>query len=762
MFKALKFRKKIVLNVTLAGLILLVIFTIYLDFTVRDRFEGKRFKLPAKVYARALELYPGQRMNHAALTKELGRLQYRSVISVPQVPGTFRSSGKTLEIVTRPFDFTEGPQEPVWLHVEFANDRIEVLADERGDSLPLARLDPPLIGGIYPGNYEDRVLVRLSEVPEALLHALIAVEDRRFYSHHGLDPLGIARAILKTASGKDIQGGSTLTQQLVKNFFLTSERTFRRKFTEMIMALLLEAHYSKEEILETYINEVYLGQDGNRSVHGFGLAASFFFNKSISQLEISEVALLVAMLKGPSYYNPRSHPQRALNRRNLVLDQMAESGFLDETNHRLAKAAPLTVINRPPGGTSPYPAFLNLVYRQLKRDYRDEDLRSEGLRIFTTLDPVVQKEAERALSQGLQRLEEMLRMPLGGLQGALFVTSQQSAEVQAVVGGRDPQFEGFNRALDARRPIGSLVKPVVYLTALQQPESYTLATLLEDSPLVVKQPGAADWSPQNYDKQYRGKVSLHEALVQSYNVPTVNLGLSIGVSKVMANMRRLGVEQELPEFASSLLGANALSPLEVTQIYQTIAGGGFYTPLRAIQSVLTPEGEALQRYPLNVEQVIDPAPHFLLIRAMQDVVHEGTAEALNSYLSSDLNIAGKTGTSDEFRDSWFAGFTGDRLAVAWVGRDDNETTGLTGASGAMSIWAEMMADLHPEPLVLSQPENVEQVWIDPASGLLSARGCHDAIELPFIEGSAPTESASCGPGSVGSTIKSFFERIFGQ
>jgi len=760
--KRRKPRKKLLLVVILAGLGLLALYTLYLDITVRSRFEGKRFKLPAKVYARALELFPEQRLGTAGLVEELGRLHYRAVDQTPLEPGTFRVSGRSLELVSRPFVFADGLQAATWLRVAFTGDKVRSLTGEGGAEVPLLRLDPPLIGGIYPGNYEDRVLVRLAEVPDAVIQALIAVEDRRFYSHHGLDPRGIARAIFKTASGESLQGGSTLTQQLVKNFFLTPERSLQRKFTEMLMALLLELHYSKQEILETYLNEVYLGQDGSRAVHGFGLAAGFFFNKALSQLSVSEAALLVGMLKGPTYYNPRSHPGRALARRNLVLEQMADGGFLAEERLQAARGEPLGVVDRPPGSASPHPAFLNLVYRQLKRDYRDEDLSSEGLRIFTTLDPDVQQAAETALALGLARLEKLRGLPAGTLQGALIATSPESAEVQAVVGGRDPRFEGFNRALDARRPIGSLVKPVVYLTALQHPESYTLATLLDDDPLVLQQPGADDWAPQNYDLEFRGKVSLREALVNSYNVPTVNLGLAVGVDRVMANLRRLGATGELPEFASSLLGANALTPLEVTQVYQTIAGGGFYTPLRGIQAVLTAAGEPLQRYPLNVEQVVDPAPLYLVTTTLQGVVREGTAEPLGRYLPPELELAGKTGTTDEFRDSWFAGFSADRLAVVWVGRDDNASTGLTGASGALTVWGEMMAGLHPEPLVLPRPANVEPVWIDPASGLLSARGCRDAVELPFIEGSAPTESAACGPGSLGGSIKGFFERIFGQ
>ena len=762
MAKRRKPKKRYLINFALAGLLLAAAYTVYLDFTVRARFEGKRFALPARVYARPLELYPGLNLSPAELTTELALLDYRE-LSQPREPGTYHWSNDTLDLTTRPFVFADGPQAAVSLHVKFANGQVRALID-RGDSNPLhlVRLEPALIGGIYPGKNEDRVLVKLDDVPGHLVDALIAVEDRRFYSHHGIDPRGIARAVIATASGDGVQGGSTLTQQLVKNFYLTAERTLRRKFTEMVMAVLLEAHYSKEEILETYLNEVYLGQDGNRGIHGFGLAAPFYFDKPLSHLDISEAALLVGMLKGPTYFSPRSHPKRALERRNLVLAEMAEEGVITEQQLRSAKATSLGVVDRPPRGTSPYPAFLNLVYRQLMRDYRDEDLRSEGLQIFTTLDPRVQHSAESALSQRLTRLEKARGMQPGTLQAALIVTSTQNAEVQAVVGGRDPRFEGFNRALDAQRPIGSLIKPVVYLTALQEPQSYTLATLLDDSPLVLQQPGTDDWAPQNYDKEFHGEVPLRAALVNSYNVPTARLGLALGVSRVMANLRRLGIDRDLPEYASSLLGSNTLSPLEVAEVYQTIAGDGFRTPLRAIRAVLTAEGEPLQSYPLNVEQEIEAAPLYLLTAALQDVVREGTARELGAYLPADLGIAGKTGTTDDFRDSWFAGFTGDRLGVVWVGRDDNGPTGLSGASGAMTVWGDMMAGLNPAPLILPEPENIERVWIDPASGLLSDAGCRDAVELPFITGSAPTESAPCGPRSLGRSIKGWFERTFGR
>lgn len=751
--------KKLLAKGLIVGLLLALSYCVYLDFTVRARFEGKRFALPARVYARPLELYPGLKIGTVDLLAELELLGYRRT-DQPGEPGSYHRSGQVVVLVTRPFTFSDGPQESISLRVVIKDGRVATLEHRSGNTaLDLVRLEPAMIGGIYPGNNEDRVLVRLKEVPQQVVDALIAVEDNRFYSHHGIDPRGIARALLTTLSGGGLQGGSTLTQQLVKNFYLTADRTLRRKLTEMVMAVLLEIHYSKEEILETYLNEVYLGQDGNRAIHGFGLASSFFFDKPLKNISLPESALLVGLLKGPGYYSPRRHPQRAQQRRNLVLAEMAEHEFITKAQLMAARAAPLGIIGRPPRGTSPYPAFLDLVFRQLRRDYREEDLRSEGLQVITTLDPRVQAAAEKALTGRLARLEKSRGSQTAGLQGAVLVTSTQNAEVQAVVGDRVPSYKGFDRALDARRPIGSLVKPIVYLTALQQPRQYTLATLLDDTPLVFSQSGTEDWIPLNYDHQSHGQVPFYAALANSYNIATARLGLALGVDSVMDNLQRIGLDSKPPAYAASLLGANALTPLEVTQVYQTIAAGGFRTPLRAISEVLTAEGQPLQRYPLEVEQVIDPGAHYLITVALQGVVQEGTAQGLAAWLPSALAVAAKTGTTDDFRDSWFAGFTGDRLGVVWVGRDDNQSTGLTGATGAMAVWADMMAGLDPEPLILPQPDTIEEVWIDPASGLLSGSNCSGAVELPFIKGSAPTEFGDCGRPSVGRSIRNWFKRL---
>ena len=734
----------------------------YLDHSIRTQFEGKRWALPARVYAAPLELYPGKKISAAQLSTELAALNYR--YGALDEPGSYARDPSRIDLRSRQFVFWDGEQPSLRLRVSFSGDRIDQLENlDTGKAIPLTRLDPLLIGGIYPAHNEDRILVKLDEVPRVLIQALITVEDRKFYEHYGVDPRAIVRALLANLRAAEaVQGGSTLTQQLVKNFYLSSERTLRRKATEAIMALLLDAHYSKDEILEAYINEIYLGQDGNRAIHGFGLAAQFYFERPLQQLTLTQAALLVGLVKGPSYYDPRRHPKRALARRNLVLAELAKQDVITNDELLRAKTALLDVTPRAPVGTSAYPAFLNLVHRQLRSDYSEDDLRSEGLRIFTTLDPRVQRAAQQALSTRLAALENQRHIPQDALEGAVVVTSGENGEVLAVVGGRRPGYEGFNRALDAVRQVGSLLKPAIYLTALSRPDKYTLATRLDDSPLVWSEPGANEWAPQNYDKQFHGEVPLRTALAESYNVAAARLGLELGLPAIIETAQHLGIERALPPYGSTLLGAVGLTPLEVTQMYQTLSSGGFRTRLRAIREVLTPNGLPLKRYSLAVTQTVDPAATYLVTTALQEVVQHGTATGLRTYLPADLNVAGKTGTTDDLRDSWFAGFTGDKLAVVWVGRDDNQPTGLTGASGALTVWGDMMAMLDPEALAPPMPETIELVRIDPETGLRADTGCDGAVEIPFIRGSAPTETAPCGSGSPGATIKNWFRRLFGQ
>jgi penicillin-binding protein 1B len=733
--------------------------TAYLDFRVRSEFEGRRFALPARIYARPLELHAGLRIPKEAVVQELRELGYRDVPR-EQEYGWYVRTGEGLEIATRPFVFWDGLQAPARLKITFDGNKLSGVADAQGKSVSLARLEPLPIGGIYPAGNEDRVLVRLSEVPQDFVKALVAVEDRKFFSHHGFDVRGLARAGLSLFSGK-VQGGSTLTQQLVKNFFLTPERTLSRKGTELVMAVLLEAHYSKEEILETYLNEIYLGQDKDRAIHGIGLAAQFYFGKEVRHLTLAESALLVGIIKGPAHYDPHRHPARALERRNLVLRETKEEGAITLEQYAAARATSLAVSPKPSLGTSPYPAFVQLVHRQLRRDYDEKDLRTEGLRIFTTLDPRVQRAAEDALQKRLAQFDKDKRFGAAGLEGAVVVTDPQNGEVEALVGGRDPRFRGYNRAVDAVRPVGSLLKPAIYLTALSDPSKYNLLTPLDDGPFVWKSRGTPDWKPANYDKQHHGLVPLRTALAQSYNVATARLGTDLGVDKVLENVRRLGVDRPMQPYASSLLGAVEFSPLDVAQMYQTIATGGFRTPLRAIREVTTQDGNPLKRYALATEQAFAPEPMYLLAAAMQGVVSEGTGQGLKNWLPPELGIAGKTGTTDEQRDAWFAGFTGDRLGIVWVGYDDNRAARLSGAAAALPIWGEMMAALDPEPLALPKPDGVEVVAIDPQTGLRGS-GCPGAYEIPFVAGSAPEERAPCADGKTVEKVRGWLDRIFGR
>jgi penicillin-binding protein 1B len=614
---------------------------------------------------------------------------------------------------------------------------------ENGAKQALMRLDPAIIGRIYPNHHEDRVLLRLEEVPAGLVAALLSVEDREFEHHHGVSPRAIARAVFANLrAGALVQGGSTLTQQLAKSYFLSAERTWWRKLNDAVIALLLEAHYDKGEILEAYVNEVYLGQDGRRSIHGFGLAAQFYFGRDLDALQLPELALLVAVVRGPSYYNPRRHPRRATKRRNLVLEQMRELGIISATRAKRVKSLPLGVTPAS-RASSRYPAFVDLVRRQLRRDYRDEDLRGEGLRIFTTLDLRTQRIAESALATRIARLERDKGGGRSVLQGAIIVTAPQSGEALAVVGGRNRGGAGFNRALDAVRPVGSLIKPAIYLAALEQPGRYTLASRILDEPISIRTATGTPWQPKNYDDRVHGRISLYEALVKSYNLATVRLGMEVGLDQVTNSLQRLGVERPLDPFPSLLLGAAELSPVEVTQMYQTLAGGGFRVPLRAIREVTSARGEPLSRYPLSVQQAFQPGPVFLVVEAMRGVMNEGTGRSARARMGANLVMAGKTGTTDDLRDSWFAGFTEDLLAVVWLGHDDNTPAGLSGAKGALQVWIDMMKSLGPRSLRAQTPSGVEWAWTDLQRGLITENGCPGAVRFPYMRGSEPRR-VHCG------------------
>lgn len=749
--------RRILLYVLLAGFIGFVVYTLFLDYRIRKQFEGKRWALPARVYARPLELYPGMVLSRRQFERELRLLKYRYT-SHPKDPGSWSRLDNAYVIVTRSFVFWDGAEKSRRLHIVIRQGRVAGIRNmPDGSRVDLLRLDPPLIGSFYTSRNEDRVLVKLSEVPPLLTKALIAIEDRDFYHHHGITFRGIARALwANIRAGRTVQGGSTLTQQLVKNYFLSNERSISRKLNEIIMALLLELHYKKDDIIESYMNEVYLGQDGKRAIHGFGLASHFYFQKPLNKLRLEQIALLVGLVKGASYYDPRRHPKRATRRRNLVLAEMARQGLVSKAVARRAGRRSLGVVPYRRSSLARYPAFMDLVRRQLRRDYREEDLTSEGLRIFTTLDPHIQETAERELSLRIAALERGYRLPKGKLQGAVVITRTGNAEVLAVVGDRRVRYAGFNRALDAVRQVGSLIKPAVYLAALTAGKGFTLATLIRDDPVKIRTPEGDYWQPGNYDHRNHGDVPLYLSLVHSYNVSTVRLGMELGAGSVIATLRKLGIRRYLPAYPSLFLGVARLSPIEVTQMYQTLAGGGFRTPVRSIRAVMDNSSKPLTRYPLTVEKVFDSRAVYLIVRAMQEVVRQGTARSANTIVGKPLHAAGKTGTTDDLRDSWFAGFSGNYLAVVWLGMDDNSPTRLTGATGAMRIWAHIMRETGARPLQLRAPQGLVDAWIDPVTGKQTDAGCESATRLPFIKGTEPKVSVKCR-----SRAGKWFRRLFG-
>jgi penicillin-binding protein 1B len=738
---------KLLLTIAVIGALALI----YLDALVSTTFSDRKWEVPARVYARALELYPGLYLDVGQLEAELDLLGYRTVSRLTAV-GQKQRSGKTLSFYSRPFKFSDEAVSARRVSLRFDGGRLLSIRSGSED-LPLLRLEPVQIGGIYPRHREDRLLLQLTQLPNIMVAGLLAVEDRKFNQHWGISPTGIARAALANyQAGKVVQGGSTLTQQLVKNYYLTRERSLWRKLTEVVMALLLELHFDKNEILEAYFNEVFLGQDGPRAIHGFGLAAQHYFNSSPEELGIHQQALLIGMVKGPSLYNPLRHPQRAIKRRNTVLTIMEQQGVINEAAAVVARAMPLGLSQRPRIMNS-YPAFLDLVRRQLRRDYRQEDLGSLGLSIFTSFDPLLQRQAEQSIETILDTLD-----PDGQLQTAMVVTSFDNGEVKALIGGRSARFAGFNRALDAIRPVGSLIKPVVYLAALEQSRRWTLATPLDDGPLTVNQTGQPDWEPRNFDRKSHGQVLLHEALAKSYNQATARLGMELGVDVVQTKLRELGVERAQPAVPSMLLGAGGVSPLDIARLYQTIAAGGFKMPLHTIRDIVDANGQVLQRYPLHYDRVASLQSMHLLHYVLREVVEEGTGRGASRYLPENFAVAGKTGTTNDNRDSWFAGFSGDLLAVNWIGMDDNSATGLTGSGGALKIWAHFMAAASHTPLAYRVPDGIEHYWVDEKSGALSERYCEGARLMPFITGSEPRERAACT--KTNNRIIEWFRELF--
>jgi len=741
-----------VVSVVLGALIAAGLYVLYLDRLVTKQFEGRRWTLPAQVYAAPLELYTGLALGEGDLEHELQRLQYRRVERLEH-PGSYRMQGSRIDVALREARFADETRPAAILSLVFDAKGIESLRDSDGKDLPIVRLEPLLIGSIFPIHGEDRIVVTPQEVPALLPQALTTVEDRKFYSHHGVDPTAILRALwVNVRAGQLEQGGSTLTQQLVKSYFLDPRRTLGRKIREAIMAVSLDAHFSKADLMNAYINEIFLGQDGDRAIHGFGLASQFYFGKPLSELDLGEVALLVAVVRGPSYYDPRRHPERVRARRDLILKLMAERGIVKPQDALAAERKPLGVTTRASGAY--YPAYLDFVRRTLRRDYHEQDLTEAGLRIYTSLEPRAQDDAERALERELARLDRQKKYPDARLEGAVVVTSPQSGDVIAIVGSRNVGYDGFNRALDARRSMGSLIKPFIYLTALETGR-YNAATVVQDAPVDIKLANGKDWRPENFTRQTYGPVPVVRALAESLNLATVGVGMDVGLPKITDTLRRFGLERPPAQVPAMLLGAVDATPLEVAQLYNGLANGGFRTSLRAVRAVISADGKPLKAFPLEVSPVASPDVVYQIDRMMEQVMEKGTGRSARAVLRPDLVVAGKSGTSSDYHDDWFAGFSGSHLAVVWVGYDDNLSTGLTGSSGALPVWARLMAGLGTTSWEAPMPESLAETWIEYSSGLRVEKGCsEDAVPVAVPVGTEIAMKPGCG----GSTLQSIVER----
>ncbi len=713
----------------LLGLVALWLYTDHLITThsIKQRLENP-WSLPARVYARPLELFVGAEVLPDQFASELKLLQYQETPHLT-LPGSFRRENDQFDILTRRFTFWDGREPARRLRVAFADNKVSELTALDGTELAaLWRLEPIEIAAIYPDHLEDRILVRRQDMPPALIDALLAMEDQAFFRHFGVNPRGIARAaVANYQAGRAVQGGSTITQQLVKNLFLSNERSFRRKLDEMLLALYIDAFFPKEDILDAYLNEVYLGQDGSRAIHGFGLASRFYFNRDIEFLGMHQIALLVAMVRGPIQYNPRRDPQEALGRRNLVLDVMVEQNLLSSQNARELKALPLDVIQEIPRQQTLYPAFVDLVKRQLRSAYQDSEWGIDGLKIFSTLDPRIQAQVEESVLNALAEVEKNRGLRANSLQTAAILSRPDTGEVVAIIGDREVRRVGFNRALDARRSPGSLLKPVIYLAALERPDEYTLTTRISDGPMRWGR-----WSPQNADRRFGGPTPLIDALARSRNLTAVRVGRELGLDSVINMMNRLGVDRPFRAFPALLLGGTYTTPIEIAQLYTTMASGGFKAPLRTIVEVTGPDGEPLERsnFETRLQMATSSGAAFLITRAMQRTFERGTARSAYRYFGDQLRAAGKTGTTSDYRDSWFAGYTGSFVGVIWVGRDDNRPTRLSGANGGLPLWMAMMRPLKHESLDRPPPPDIEMV-----------NRC--GTQWPYLIGSTTRAMAGC-------------------
>jgi penicillin-binding protein 1B len=713
------------------------------------RFEIRRLSLPSRVYADYTPLTPGANLGPDDLLEKLDRLGYRQVHSVSE-SGDYVAKRGDIYIYTREFSHPSGKYESQPIRISFQKRAIDSVVSLRdGHAVEKAALEPELLTSILSEQLENRRPVRLEQVPKHVQDAVIVIEDVRFWHHPGIDPLGIVRAIFRNLRARGVaEGASTLTQQLVKNYYLTPERTLRRKIVEAFMAVILDAKYSKREILEAYLNDIYLGRNRSISIIGVGEASQFYFGKPVSELNVAEAALLAGMIRSPNNYSPFVRPDLAMQRRNLVLNLMLNNRKIDRQTLENAMRTPLP--RKPPrqkGAPSSIPFYVDRVLEEMSRDYGIKDVKGRGLQIYTAINLNAQDAAAKILESGLQSLERgsrYLRNHNSPLQGAMIQVDVPSGEIRALVGGRNYEVSQFNRAIYAKRQIGSLVKPFVYATAFEpslSQQNITQATLVSDTRFVLRRRFSADWSPRNYEDRYHGTVTVREALEQSMNSASIRIGLAAGIPSVIRTAHTLGVQTEISDNPAMLLGAVGIPPVEMADAFSTIARLGSRLPLRTVRFVTDERGRVVTAGDaVDPVQVFPARDIYVLTDAMRGVLDRGTAAASRG-MGFRLIAAGKTGTTNDKRDAWFIGFTPKTLALTWVGFDDNAPIGLSGAEGAVPIWTRfMIAETAGQPNVdFPVPPGIAFTEVDETSGGLSTPYCPRSavIQEAFKEGTQP-------------------------
>jgi penicillin-binding protein 1B len=744
----------LIVKIAVIAVFVLFIYSIYLDGKVRDKFEGQRWQVPVQVYG-AIETYQlGSELTLTRLKQSLMANRYKKVFDV-RSPGEFALSKTRAIIYRRAFDFGAGVEAATKMTIDLANGIVQnlYLNDKKVSQL---RLEPLLLDRILPESKEDRVLVSLQAVPIKLLDTLLLIEDRDFYFHHGVSPWGILRALYQNfRAGRTVQGGSTLTQQLVKNMFLTRDKTLWRKANEAIMALILEYRYSKDQLLEAYINEVYLGQHYANGIYGFGLAAEFYFGKSIQSLNLEQMAMIIGQVKGPSYYDPWRFPARTIKRRDLVLRLMYQQEIIAQHEFERAVESPLSVRKKRRVKQQKFPAYLQLVKAELARHLSQYEQQS-GVRVFTGFSINQQLALQASIDQTLPSLEQASGAEL---QVAMVVSDFKTGVVRALVGGKEAGYAGFNRALHAKRPIGSLIKPAIYIAALERYQRFNLATVIADKAITLSTENGQAWRPKNYDDQYRGQVHLIDALVSSFNVPTVNLGMALGLDNVAQAIHLLGYQDDIVTRPSMLLGALNMSPMQINQLYIPVANHGVGETSHAIERIVSARGETLWQFQALEQAIISTQAAYLLNFALNKVTTSGTASSLTWRLK-DKRIAGKTGTTNDLRDSWFVGYDNEILVTTWVGRDDNKPTKLTGSSGALVLFAEFMQKTGAVSRQPKVPASVELVRFDNKSGRAVAQTCDNSQLLPAVTTGLIYEQ-QCEEDLKNIKQKSWLEKLFG-